>query len=89
MNVDYQEIEKNFSELIISLSKVFTSEEINEITEFIGYGEYGLALDTVIDIITEENKEISHDNLSIIVKLSNIMGLETGVIIDKIARHIC
>ncbi|MCL2896125.1 MafI family immunity protein [Brenneria tiliae] len=89
MNVDYQEIEKNFSELIISLSKAFTPEEINEITEFIDHGEYGLALDTVIDIITEEDKEISHDNFNIIVKLSNIMDLETDVIIKKIARHIC
>lgn len=88
MNVDYQKIEKNFSALIISLSKKFTSEEINEIEEFIDHGEYGLALDTVIDIIMEEDKEVSNDDLSIIVKLSNIMNLETDTIIKKIARHI-
>lgn len=86
MNINYQEIRTNFAELICSLSKYFTAEELNEIAEFIDYGEHGLALDTIIAIITEENKEISHDTFNIIVKLSNLMDLETDII-KRIVGH--
>lgn len=89
MNISYQEIETNFSELIRSLSIYFTAEELNEITEFIDHGEYGLALDTMVDIITEENKEINHDTFNIIVKLSKLMDLETDIIIKRITGHMC
>lgn len=69
------------------MSLYFTTEELNEITEFIDHSEYGLALDTIVDIITEDNKEISHDTFNIIVKLSNLMDLETDIIIKRITEH--
>ncbi|ORF44462.1 hypothetical protein BGI15_00805, partial [Snodgrassella alvi] len=49
------------------------SKEIDEIKDFVDYGEYGLALDTLIDIIKEENKEINNDIFQYIAKLSNLM----------------
>ncbi|WP_144235525.1 MafI family immunity protein, partial [Snodgrassella alvi] len=51
MNIEYQEVEENFGNLISLLNKSFISKEIDEIKDFVDYGEYGLALDTLIDII--------------------------------------
>ena len=73
MNIEYQEVEENFCSLISLLNKCFTSKEIDEIKDFVDYGEYGLALDTLIDIIKEENKEINNDIFQYIAKLSNLM----------------
>ena len=73
MNIEYQEVEENFGNLISLLNKSFTSKEIDEIKDFVDYGEYGLALDTLIDIIKEENKEINNDIFQYIAKLSNLM----------------
>lgn len=87
MNSNYQVIETNFYELIHSLNKKFTPEEVNEVLEFINYGEYGLALDTVVDIITEENKEIDSQSFNLLVQLSNLMSLDTDLIIKKLTSH--
>lgn len=73
MNIEYQEVEENFGNLNSLLNKSFISKEIDEIKDFVDYGEYGLALDTLIDIIKEENKEINNDIFQYIAKLSNLM----------------
>lgn len=73
MNIEYQEVEENFGNLISLLNKSVISKEIDEIKDFVDYGEYGLALDTLIDIIKEENKEINNDIFQYIAKLSNLM----------------
>lgn len=73
MNIEYQEVEEKFGNLISLLNKSFISKEIDEIKDFVDYGEYGLALDTLIDIIKEENKEINNDIFQYIAKLSNLM----------------
>ena len=73
MNIEYQDVEENFGNLISLLNKSFISKEIDEIKDFVDYGEYGLALDTLIDIIKEENKEINNDIFQYIAKLSNLM----------------
>lgn len=80
MNIEYQEVEENFGNLISLLNKSFISKEIDEIKDFVDYGEYGLALDTLIDIIKEENKEINNDIFQYIAKLSNLMEQNTEAI---------
>ena len=88
MNIEYQEVEENFCSLISLLNKCFTSKEIDEIKDFVDYGEYGLALDTLIDIIKEENKEINNDIFQYIAKLSNLMGQNMEVITKDLIKHI-
>ncbi|EOV6169532.1 TPA: MafI family immunity protein [Citrobacter freundii] len=88
MNVEYKEIETNLFNLINKLNMCFTQSEINEVVEFIEYNEYGLALDTIIDIIVEENKKINNDIFDMIIKTSNIMELDPDAIGKKIAAYI-
>lgn len=87
MNIEYQEVEENFGNLISLLNKSFISKEIDEIKDFVDYGEYGLALDTLIDIIKEENKEINNDIFQYIAKLSNLMEQNMEVITKDLIKY--
>ena len=84
MSYSYQEIEFLFSELINSLENTFTQIEILEVREFIEYGEYGVALETLVGIILEENKMISKDVFYSIEKLSSLMGIDKITIISNL-----
>ncbi|PIT08955.1 hypothetical protein BGI36_06520 [Snodgrassella communis] len=87
MNIEYQEVEENFGNLISLLNKSFISKEIDEIKDFVDYGEYGLALDTLIDIIKEENKEINNDIFQYIAKLSNLMEQNMEAITKDLIKY--
>lgn len=88
MNIEYQDVEENFGNLISLLNKSFISKEIDEIKDFVDYGEYGLALDTLIDIIKEENKEINNDIFQYIAKLSNLMEQNMEAITKDLIKYI-
>ncbi|WP_239349702.1 MafI family immunity protein [Snodgrassella communis] len=88
MNIEYQDVEENFGNLISLLNKSFISKEIDEIKDFVDYGEYGLALDTLIDIIKKENKEINNDIFQYIAKLSNLMEQNMEVITKDLIKYI-
>ncbi len=53
--------------------------------EFIDVGEYGIALETIIDIINEESKNITNEAEFLIRR---IMNMDTTSIVDKISKHI-
>lgn len=88
MDIKYKEIEAKLFELIDMLETCFTQPELDEVIEFIKYNEYGLALDTVVDIIIEEDKRISNDILNVIIKLSDIMDLDSEGLNKKMIAHI-
>ncbi|MCO6506328.1 MAG: MafI family immunity protein [Snodgrassella sp.] len=88
MNIEYQDVEENFGNLISLLNKSFISKEIDEIKDFVDYGEYGLALDTLIDIIKEENKEINNGIFQYIAELSNLMEQNMEVITKDLIKYI-
>ncbi|AKL12528.1 TPA: MafI family immunity protein [Kluyvera intermedia] len=88
MDIKYKEIEAKLFELIDMLKTCFTQTELDEVIEFIKYNEYGLALDTVIDIIIEEDKKINNDILNMMIKLSNIMNLDSESLNKKMIAYI-
>lgn len=88
MNTKYKEIETNLCELTNSLKECFTQSEIDEVIEFIEYNEHGLAFNTTIDIILEENKIISIDSFYLILNLSNAMELDSDDISKKLNHHV-
>lgn len=52
--------------------------------DFLNYGEYGLALDTIIDIHAEEGKLLNVEVLDLIKKTSLLMEIDVGTLIDRI-----
>lgn len=80
----YQEIELLFSALINSLEDVFTELEILEVKEFLDYGEYGIALETLAGIILEGDNMISKGTFYSIEKLSSLMRVDNTAIISEL-----
>ncbi|QQA75769.1 MafI family immunity protein [Pectobacterium parmentieri] len=88
MKSDYQEIELELSNLINSLGGVFSLNELIEIKDFIDYGEYGLALETAIDVVIEEKKLISSESFNIMIKLSHLMTMNKDVISSRLKDYV-
>lgn len=88
MNIKYQEIENHLSSLLKALEQIFSSSEIAEVHEFIDYGEYGCALDTVMVLITEENKIINNYVLTKIINIYIIMDLDFDIARNKLSKYI-
>lgn len=69
-------IEKIFLELLSIVESDFSKSEIGEVQEYIDFGEYGLALDTFIDILIEEDKIISPRVVPFLEELIRLMRLD-------------
>lgn len=86
--VDFQYIEQLLQKLLMLLKAVFSESEQNEVQEFIDVGEYGLALETLVDIIDEEDKLVEHGVLKLVLEVASAMSLDKEVVIGKLGRHV-
>ena len=87
-NRDYQYIEESLLRLLVLLSVVFTDSERSEVQEFIDVGEYGIALETLVDIVLEEDKQIPDKVLMLVDELSDVMELDKAVFEEKLRGHV-
>ena len=87
-NYDYKRIERMLLELLDALRVVFGQSEREEVEEFIDAGEYGIALETLVDIVCEEDKAIGADAVEIVRDVAVIMGLNGKDFEDKLSDHI-
>jgi hypothetical protein len=72
---DFAIIEALFNKLFLALRDVFSASEIAEIADFVDVGEYGLALDTAVDIFVEEGKVATDDVIVLAEALAVAMKL--------------
>jgi len=85
---DYKYIEYLLIRLLDSLLAVFTADERNEVQEFIDVGEYALALETLVCIVSEENKWISGKALMLICELAGMMRMNKKAIEETLSNHV-
>jgi hypothetical protein len=85
---DYKYIEYSLIRLLDLLLAVFTDDERNEVQEFIDVGEYALALETLVCIVSEENKWISGKVLMLICELAGMMRMNKKVIEETLSNHV-
>lgn len=76
MTYDYRELEMRLRDLLISLSGI-RSLELNEVYHFLEVGEYGLAFETICDLIREKRIEISSHAQQEIVALAGVMEIDS------------
>ncbi len=88
MKIDFQKIENLLSRLINSFEKNFNASEAQEVQDFIDVGEFGLALETLVDIICEEDKKISEEIFNSILKLVAAMDMDQRVFHEKLQTRI-
>lgn len=88
MKENYQYIEKLLVRLLNLLDIVFAEPELKEVQDFIDVGEYGLALETLVDIVAEEDKQISGEALKLVKELSVAMLLDESVFDEKLRGRV-
>ena len=81
---NYQQHEELFSHLLYLISPSFSKSELTEIQDYINHSEYGLALETLVAIVEEENKLISKEILELIYQLTQIMGMNKASFEEKL-----
>tara|TARA_R100001440_G_scaffold74849_2_gene100788 strand:- start:66 stop:353 length:288 start_codon:yes stop_codon:yes gene_type:complete len=74
--------------LLMALSDSFSECESIEVQEFIDAGEYGIALQTLIDIIEEESKSISKEALLLAKKAGECMNMDSNTIEKRVSRYV-
>lgn len=72
-------IDPLFGELLLSVASVFSEKELYEVSDFVEATEYGLALQTFVDIIVDEQKLIPGRTLAVCEELARLMGLTKEV----------
>jgi hypothetical protein len=80
----YAHIEKLLTQLLDSVDGEFTEIESSEVQEFIDAREYGLALETLVDIIIEENKVVEDSTKRLVSRLAEAMGLDGSEALKRI-----
>ena len=73
---NFKLIETLLLRLLLLLKVVFTDPEVQEVKDFIDVGEYGIALETLVEIIIEESKPISIEALGLIKEIAALMKLD-------------
>lgn len=87
MSRDFVKLERLLSGLITSVSGVFSQEEIEEVQSLIDVGEYGVALETFVDVVVEENKGITKSCLVLIEEAAAMMEMDPEVFSRKLIEH--
>jgi hypothetical protein len=72
----YEQLEHIFTALLDSMTAVLHPDEIAEVRTYIDVGEYGVALETLVAIIIDENKQISGRAVTAIEDLAHRMDME-------------
>jgi len=79
-----QQLDDAFQELQRQLEGTLSASEWNEVRAFLDVGEYGVALETLAFIVTEEQKTIPSKAFDLIVHLARLMGIDDSVITDAL-----
>jgi hypothetical protein len=83
---NFNSMEALFAQLICNIAKVFSNSEISEVESFLVVGEYGLALETLIDIFVEEKKLAEPSVVSLITEIAIAMHLDPTIYVNKLPK---
>ncbi len=73
---DHQKTETQLARVLRETSSLLSKGEKEEVKEYIGNGEYNVALETLIDMLSETGKPLSSSVLTLLRDL--VEGLELG-----------
>lgn len=76
---DFVAIEQGLTELLDGLRQDFHPEDVSMVNEYIEHAEYGLALETIVDIIQDEEIIAGKPALEKILDIAGMMEIEDGI----------
>ena len=77
-------IESLFVTLLLVLAGVFSESEVLEVRAFVDAREYALALETTVDIFSEEKKLATEEIVALVSDLAVAMGLAPQTYTDRL-----
>ncbi len=83
----YDELEARLGSILLTLGSQFSFEESREVSHFLDVGEYGLALQTLTDLLIEERKKISIRTYNDVVRVAKRMGIEREIALEDLKRR--
>ena len=84
---NFEEIELLFSKLLAEAELVLSDSELAEVHTFIDVGEYGLAVETAIDIYVEEKKTASAGAIALIEQLTVAMSMDAAPLLQRLRQR--
>ena len=84
---NFEEIELLFSKLLAEAELVLSDSELAEVHTFIDVGEYGLAVETAIDIYVEEKKTASAGAIALIEQLTVAMSMDAAPLLQRLRKE--
>ena len=78
--------ERRLGHILEGRGEALTEPERAEIGVFLSAGEYGLALETLCDILTEASRLFPTPIFDEIVDLAELMGIRDAVVTDELCR---
>ena len=84
----YDELEAQLGSILLTLGSQLSFEESREVSHFLDVGEYGLALQTLTDLLIEERKKISiRTYYNDVVSVAKHMGIEREIALEDLKRR--
>lgn len=80
----WSELEQLFLELKNMMPEIFSSSEWEEVFSLVRANEFGLALDTFIDICKEEKKEVPKSARDLLVQIAARMEISPSHVLNKL-----
>jgi hypothetical protein len=82
----YDELETRLGSILLTLGPQLSPEESWEVNHFLDVGEYGLALQTLTDLLIEERKKIRRGTYNDIAEVAKRMGMEREIALEDLQR---
>ena len=73
---DYKIVVKKLNEVLAQLKEVFSGAQIEFLQSYINAGEWNLALETLCDILIEEEIPIDLKGYELLQEVGNILNVE-------------
>jgi len=73
---DYKIVVKKLNEVLAQLKEVFSGAQIEFLQSYINAGEWNLALETLCDILIEEEIPIDLKGYELLQEVGNILNME-------------
>lgn len=83
---NFQAIESLFSNFLSEEECSFSESELAEVRKFIDVGEYGLALETLVDIHLEENKVATASARDLVSRLAVAMSMDPEPLLQQLPQ---
>jgi hypothetical protein len=80
----YDELEARLGNILRTLGSQLSPEESREVGLFLEVGEYGLALQTLTDLLIEERKKLSIRTYDDVVGVAKRMGIEREIALEDL-----